>query len=154
MISDATALICLSRISKLDLLKKVYKIILIPPAVKEEVLIEDKDGYISIYNAIKGGWLKVINPKRKTKIGLGAGEEQAINLAIEKKDGIILDDAVAIKAAKAFGINAVRTTTVIFAAMKKRIITEPEVLKILSQLIEIGYYISSTEYSILISKLK
>ena len=154
MISNATALICLSRINKLDLLKRLYSVIIIPTAVKEEVLIEGKEGYLSVYKAIKSGWIKVVNPKRKTKLGLGAGENQAINLAIERKYSIILDDAFAIKAAKAFDITILRTTTIIFIAYKNKLITKSQTLKILNQLIEIGYYISIKEYTILISKLK
>ena len=72
MISDATALICLSKIDELDLLKKLYSIVIIPPAVKEEALIEGKEGYLRIYKAIKSGWIKVVSPKKKIKLGLGA----------------------------------------------------------------------------------
>ena len=154
MISNATALICLSKINKLDLLKKVYSLILIPSTVKAEVLIEGKEGYSSINNAIKTGWIKVIDPKKSIDLGLGAGESQAISLAIERKDSIILDDAFAIKAAKAFNIPVVRTTTVIFTAYRKKIITKAQVLEMLNKLIENGYYISTRDYAVLMSKLK
>ena len=154
MISNATALICLSKIDKLDILRKLYSVTIIPTAVKKEVLIEGKDGYLSIYNAVKDGWIKVADPKKKNKLGLGAGETDAINLAIERKDSIILDDAFAIKAAKALNIPVVRTTTVIFTALKNKIITKSQALGILNQLIENGYYISTRDYAVLMSKLK
>ena len=154
MISNATALICLSKINKLDLLKKLYSIIIIPSAVKKEVVIGGRDGYLSIYNAIKGGWIKVADPRKNLNLGLGEGENQAINLSIEKKDSIILDDTFAIKAAKAFNIPYIRTTTVIFLAVKNKIITKPETLNTLNHLIDVGYYISTKEYAVLISKLK
>lgn len=154
MISNATALICLSKINKLDLLKNNYTTILIPSAVKKEVLLKGKEGYSSIYNAIKGSWIKVINPKKNISLGLGAGENQAINLAREKKDSIILDDAFAIKAAKAFDIPVIRTTTVIFTASRNKIITKAQALDTLNQLIENGYYISTRDYAVLMSKLK
>lgn len=154
MISNATALICLSKINRLNLLKKIYHNVLIPSAVKREVLLEGKEGYSSINSAIKSGWIKVIEPKKNLKLGLGAGENQAINLAIERKDSIILDDAFAIKAAKAFDIPVVRTTTIIFVALQKRIISKAQALNILNQLIENGYYISTKDYAVLLSKLK
>ena len=154
MISNATALICLSKINKTDLLKSVYSFVLIPPAVKSEVLIEGKEGYSSINDAIESGWIKVVEPKKILNFGLGAGENQAINLAKEKKDSIILDDAFAIKAAKAFNIPIVRITTVVFTALQKRIITKPQSLNILNCLIENGYYISTKDYAALLSKLK
>ena len=154
MISDATALICLSKINKLDLLKKVYTLIIIPSSVKAEVLVEGKEGYLGICNAVKGGWIKVIDHKRGIDLGLGAGENQAISLAIERKDSIILDDAFAIKAAKAFNVPMARTTTVIFAAYRKKFITKAQALETLNKLIDEGYYISTRDYAALMSKLK
>ena len=153
MISDATALICLSKINNLDILKKVYSVVIIPPAVKNEVLLEEKEGYSSIKNAIESGWIKVIEPKESIALGLGAGENQAISLAKEKKDKIILDDALAIKAANAFGISIVRTTTVIFIALNKKIINKKQAISLLNRLIENGYYISTKNYAALVSKL-
>ena len=154
MIADATVLICLSKIKRLDLLKTIYKKIMILPAVEKEVLIEDKEGYRSIYNEIKSGRIEVMHPKKIIKLGLGAGEEHAINLAIERKDSIILDDAFAIKAAKALNVDYIRTTTVIFTALKKNIVTKKQALSILNQLIENSYYISTRDYAILVSRLK
>ena len=154
MISDATALICLSKINKLEILKKIYFAVIIPPAVKGEVLIKGKEGYSSVHDAIKSGWIKVINPKKGVDLGLGAGENQAISLAIERKDSIILDDAFAIKAAKAFNIPIVRTTTVIFTAYRKKIITKAQALEMLNKLIDAGYFISTRDYAVLMSKLR
>ena len=154
MIADATVLICLSKIGNLELLKKIYKKIIIPPAVEKEILIEGKEGYRDIQDAIKIGWIKAVQPNKTVKLGLGGGEEQAISLSIEIKDSIILDDAFAIKAAKALNVNYIRTTSVIFTALKKRVLAKKQALSILNQLIENGYYISTKEYSILISKLK
>ena len=154
MISNATALICLGKINKLDILKRLYSAVIIPPAVKKEILFEEKESYSSIKNAIESGWIKVVEPKKSIALGLGAGENQAISLAKEKKDKIILDDALAVKAANVFGIPTVRTTTVRFTALQKKIINKPQALSILNQLIENGYYISTKDYAILMSRLK
>ena len=154
MIADSTVLICLGRIKMLELLKKLYKKIIIPPSVEKEVLIEVKEGYKIIHHAIKSGWIEVMRPNKTIGLGLGRGEEQAISLAVERKDSIILDDAYAIKAAKALNIPFVRTTTVIFTSLKKRILIKKQALSILNLLIENGYYISTKDYAILISKLK
>ena len=154
MISNATALICLGKINRLDLLKKAYSFVLIPSSVKAEVLIEGKEGYMATYKAIKEGWIRVVDPKKSIDLGLGAGENQAISLAIEKNDNIILDDAFAIKAAKAFNIPIVRTTTIIFTALRKKIINKAQALETLNKLIDEGYYISTKDYAVLLSKLK
>ena len=154
MISDATALICLSKINELEILKKNYFAVIIPPAVKSEVLIKGKEGYGSVHDAIRSGWINVIDPKKGFDLGLGAGENQAISLAIERKDSIILDDAFAIKAAKAFNILIVRTTTVIFTAYRKKIITKAQALEMLNKLIDAGYFIATRDYAVLMSNLK
>ena len=122
--------------------------------MKEEVLVKGKEGYSIIQNAINKGWIKVIEPKKSLNLGLGNGENQAISLAIERKDSIILDDAFAIKAAKALNVPVLRTTTVVFTALKKRIIKKAQALDIFNHLIESGYYISTKDYAVLISKLK
>jgi len=154
LISNSTALICLGKINKIDLLKKVYSVILIPSAIKKEVLIEGKEGYMAINDAINNGWIKVIDHKKNLDLGLSGGENEAISLAKERNDSIILDDAFAIKAAKAFNLSIVRTTTVVFIAFHKKFITKAQALATLNSLIESGYYISTKDYSVLISRLK
>jgi len=154
LISDATAIICLSKINKLDLLKKTYSFVVIPFSVKEEVLVMGKEGYYNINNAIHKGWIKVVDPKKKIDYGLGDGENAAINLARESGDSIILDDAYAIKVAKEFDIKTIRTTTVIITAVKNKLLSKGEAINIINQLIEIGYYISTKDYSVLLTKFK
>lgn len=143
-----------AEISKINLLEKVYSAALITSAVKKEVLIEGRESYSGIKDAIDEGWIKVVDPIKILDLKLGAGENQAISLAKERKDSIILDDALAIKAAKALGIPFVRTTTVVFTAAQKKIINKTQALNILNQLIENGYYISTRDYALLLSKLK
>ena len=77
-------------------------------------------------------------------------------MKIKIKDlySIILDDALAIKAANAFYIQIIRTTTVIFKALQKKVITKAHALNILNQLIESGYYISTKDYAVLMNGLK
>ena len=154
MITNATAIICLSKINKINLLKDVYSVVIMPSAVKSEVLVEGREGYLVISDVIKDGWIKVVEPKKILDLGLGNGENHAISLAKEKKDSIILDDALAIKAAKALSIPFARTTTVIFTALQRKAITKRQALAILNDLINNGYYISTRDYAVLISKLK
>lgn len=154
MICNASPLICLSSINQLELLKKLFRTITIPVQVKEEVLIREKPGYNIIKTAIKDKWIKIVTPKQNIILGLGKGETASINLAKERNDTLIIDDASAIKAANALNIPTIRTTTVIFKAIKKKIITKEEAINILNQLINVGYYIAPKEYAVLLTKLK
>ena len=153
MICNATPLICLAKINQLELLKKLFGYIIIPQSVKEEVLIEDKPGYFIINDAIKKSWIKVDEPKEEINLGLGKGETSAINLAKERKDKLIIDDAAAIKSAKIFNIHIIRSTTVIFMAVEKKIINKKQAISLINKLLEIGYYISPRYYSAILTRL-
>lgn len=74
MISNSTPLICLAKLNKLELLIKLFKQIIIPEAVKEEVLIEGKPGYSILNEYIIWGLIKIENPKNNLDFGIGAGE--------------------------------------------------------------------------------
>ena len=56
VVSDASPLILLAKIRRLDLLKKLYSEVLIPKEVKEEVTKQEVPPIIS---GIREGWIKV-----------------------------------------------------------------------------------------------
>lgn len=147
MISNSTPLICLAKLDELEILKKLFNKISIPEAVKEEVVVAGKPGYAIISKAIEDGWIKIENPKENLELGLGEGENAAINLAKEKEDKIIIDDAFAIKAIKSLNIEYLRTTTIILLSLKKNIINKKQAKDNLQKLVENGYYISPRIFS-------
>ncbi|MBI5072542.1 hypothetical protein HZA99_01865 [Candidatus Woesearchaeota archaeon] len=153
MISNATPLICLAKINQLELLRKLFTKIIIPLDVKEELFVPGKPGQHTLQEAIEKNWITLVNPVKIIVLGLGKGETAAISLAREQNDSIILDDAAAIKAAEALAIPTLRTTTVLFLAVQKKILTKKEALFFLNQLIENGYYIAPRYYALLVEKL-
>lgn len=152
MISNASPLIFLSKINQISLLKKLFYSILITKEVKDEIFVESKPGTIDIANAIKQGWIKVVAVKNEP-IGIKGGESSVINLARERKDKLIIDDSIAIKVAKAFDIETIRTPTVIFMAVEKNIVSKKQAITFINKLIDIGYYISPRYYSAILTKL-
>ncbi|RUA32186.1 MAG: DUF3368 domain-containing protein [Bacteroidetes bacterium] len=86
IISDTSCLILLSKIDKLDLLKKFSDSIYVTPDIKSEFGNELPD------------WIKVKAPKNKAyqellELDLDAGESSAISLTFELENSIlILDD--------------------------------------------------------------
>lgn len=152
MISNASPLIFLSKINQLSLLKKLFGSVLISKEIKDEILVKDKPGIVDIINAINKGWIKVVKVK-KVDIGIKGAESSVINLARERKDKLLIDDAVATKVAKAFNIKTIRTTTVIFMALKNKIITKKQAISLIDKLIEVGYYIGPTYYTAILKKL-
>ena len=153
MISNASPLIFLSKINQISLLKKLFTSILISKEVKDEIFVESKPETIDIANAIKQGWIKVVEVKDNIPIGIEGGESSVINLARERKDKLVIDDSIAIKVAKAFDIETIRTTTIIFMAVEKNIINKKQAISLINKLIDIGYYISPTYYSAILTKL-
>lgn len=154
MISNSTPLILLSKIGKLNFLKSLFKTIIIPEAIKKEVLKEDKIDSIVTRKAIEDGWIIIKNPKDNRDLQLGEGENAAINLARENHDSLIIDDALGIKAAQEFKIKTLRTTTIIFMTVKKKLINREQAVDIINELIENGYYISNEYYAKILTELK
>ena len=146
MICNATPLICLAKINQIDILKMLFHEIIIPKAVEDEVVVEGKPGYAIIKKAIENGWIKILNPKNNLDLELGKGENSAINLAREKKDSLILDDAFAIRVATSFNIPFFRTTSIILLALRKKIINKNQAISHVQELIKIGYYLSPEVY--------
>lgn len=153
MISNATPLICLARIQQLELLKKLFDKVIIPKEVEEEIFIDDKPGIKALKEAMDAGIIQVVHQKKSIPLGLGKGETAAISLAKERNDRILLDDAAAIKAAEALNIATMRTTSILFLAVQKKILKKKEALYLLNQLIENGYYITPKYYVLIVQKL-
>jgi len=147
MISNSSPLIFLAKLNKIGLLKRLFNKIIIPEEVKKEVLIEGREGYAVLSKAIDDGWILIKNPKKNVDLGLGKGENAAINLAREKKDKLIIDDAFAIKAVKSLNIEYLRTTTIILLSLKRRIIDKKTTKNLIYKLVGKGYYISPAIFS-------
>lgn len=154
MISDTSPIIFFAKLKSVSLLKKLYGQITITLEVKEELLTEGKSEVEIIKSALEEKTLIVKEPHRLLNIGLGKGENSAISLAYEIKGTLLIDDLRATKVAASFNINTIRTTTAIFSAVKKKLITKPEALRMINQLIEENYYIAPKYYKDILDKLK
>src|SRR3989344_4943169 len=146
MISNSSPLIFLSKIGKLSLLKELFREITIPTSVKEEVLIDKKPEADTIKRGLEEKWIKIVKPKKLLELNLGNGESQAISLALERKDSLIIDDQKAIRAAETLDVNILRTTSIIFIALKNKKIDKKEALELINALIKNGYYIGLKYY--------
>lgn len=100
IISNTTPLIALSSIGQLELLKKMYKVIYIPQAVYDEVIVK-KDSIAAKQLISNKDWIikKVVNDEFTKEIlssSIHIGEAEVIALANEiKADLVILDDYLA-----------------------------------------------------------
>jgi predicted nucleic acid-binding protein len=115
VVSNFSPLIALAGIRRLDFLPAIFESVLIPPAVARE---------ISPSIPVLPPWLRihapsVLPPAPLLRRRLGAGEREALALAIElKADWIILDDLPARRSAEAAGLNVIGTLGTLLAAKR------------------------------------
>lgn len=103
IIADASCLIGLSKIGKLDVLQKLFGQVVIPEAVYYEVVVRGK-GKAGAQEVATANWIEKRNVKNALAVeelrqNLGMGESEAIVLAEEcHAQFVILDDAHARRA--------------------------------------------------------
>ena len=150
VISNSTPLIALEKIDKLNLLQQVYKEIIIPYAVYEEVVLESKQNVINDFIK-ESGFIKIMNienveAKKIFVTSLHKGEVEVMILAKEiKAEVYIIDDLLARKYAKYHSLNITGTIGVILKAKELGIISE--IKPIIDELMKAGIYIDIKLYN-------
>jgi len=82
------------------------------------------------------------------------GEAQVIVLALKKKEKVaILDDSRARKIARIFSIKPIGILRIILRAVRKRLLTKDDAIKILDELIKQGFRISIELYNEFLKRL-
>lgn len=143
VVADASTLIGLSRIERLNLLKDLYGTVLIPQSVYDEVVIESKYGSKEIRTA---KYLKVENVTDSKVVELllghlGRGEAEVLTLSKEKKaDLILIDEKKARKAARRAGFAVVGVLGLLLAAKNMALI--PAVRPFVEELTKQGFRLS------------
>lgn len=143
VVSDSSPVIALSRINKLDILKSLYESILIPPAVKKEILSDP----LRKIPLDKLPWIKVKPLKQPLTVkilsaNLGEGESQSLALTLELKANLlIIDDLAARDIAELLEIKYTGTLGVLIKAKRQQLI--PSVKETINELIKKEFRISS-----------
>ena len=147
-VSNATPLIHLSRIGRLELLRELYAEVIVPDAVATEVsryLAPELDaGFTS-------GWLKRANASNRAGVDRierdlgGRGEAEVIAIALELESAIVLIDE---KAARAYalsqGLRVLGTIGVVLQAKRRGLIERATPL--LDDLRERGFWLDDATY--------
>jgi len=152
IVSNATPLIYLAKVGRVDFLKKVFGEVFIPEKVKIEVVDRgkqqgEKDAYV-IEKAIGEGWLKVSSAEAvEVPIKLEPGEVAVISLA--KKLGfreVLMDEVSARVAARLVDLTPRGTVFVLLKALEKKEIDLNGFLEVLNQLISHGFRLKEEVY--------
>lgn len=158
VVSDTSPIRALISIGKLQLLAELHEKIIIPEAVREELLsIKSKKEEIkTIFNY---DWIEVRKIQNKKLFDdlnqvLDKGESEAITLTKDlNADLLLIDEAKGRKKAMSLGINVVGILGLLIEAKEKGLI--PHVKEILDDLrVKGGFWIKEDLYNIVLKRVK
>lgn len=133
VVSDASPLIALERIGRLDLLPALVERVVIPPAVSREIGV----GLSSASWIDARGRSQPIAP-RIVAADLGAGESEALSLAIDLgAHQVILDEAPARQLAQELAISLIGALCIVIAATYRGLV--PAIRPTVEALIATGF---------------
>lgn len=143
-IVDASPLLFLARLNRLELLKICADKVYIPNAVLEEIDKKQDEATGSIRD-ILSTWLiecTIVNQDfRNLLFGLGAGEIDVMVQAYEQKaHWVVLDDQDARRTARRLGFKPIGTIGLLLVGKKQGIVNS--VKNDIEQLVEYGFWIS------------
>ena len=145
-VSNTTPIISLSAIGKIEILRDLFREIIIPQAVYEEIKAKKGVGYHSVdSNFIKVQPIQTKNHKLLLSDRLDLGEAETIILAKEiTADNVIIDENLGYIVAKEYNLNVIRTLSILLKAKEKNIIYE--VKPLIEEMISKGRWYSKRVY--------
>jgi len=135
--------ISLSLCGQTDFLNNLYGSVLMPPAVKQELIAGGKS-QIGVQELESAAWLQIMEIKDSTKISLlyelDRGEAEVIILAQEQRTAeVIIDEKVARMQARILGLKVVGTLGLLLRAKNQGFIDE--IRPLINKILEEGIYI-------------
>ncbi|TEU10645.1 MAG: DUF3368 domain-containing protein [Anaerolineales bacterium] len=146
-IVNATPLIALALLERLDLLRQMFDEVLVPTAVYDEVVIQGA-GRPGAAEIAQADWLQIAAPEAVPTIepilmGLDEGEMQVLLLARERQpDWVLIDERQGRRVARAMGLPVKGTLGILLAAVLAGLLSKEEALDALQRLVDGGIRIS------------
>jgi len=137
VVADTSPLIALHQLGRLSLLQRIFGEIYIPPAVARELSpgVPDLPSWIVVRGLAQPIASEIL------RASLGAGESEAMSLALEvKAELLIVDDRPARRLALNLGISVAGTAGILLRA--KQLGFVPEVRPLLDEIIRRGFRLS------------
>lgn len=147
VVVNATPLIGLALINRLELLPALFEDVIVPHAVYEEVALHGS-GRAGATALTQATWVQVREPDTTPTIeplllGLDAGELQVLLLARSlEPDWVLIDERLGRRVAKALQLPVKGTVGVLLAAFHAELLTQAEAREAVQQLREQGFRIS------------
>lgn len=148
-VCNTSPLILLAKIHRLDLLNRLYKQVIIPPAALRELEAKPAQEAKRVRALLRSRKFHLQKASkrvlREIPRDLGTGEREAIALALESKaDLVILDDQQGRQVARARGLAVTGTIGLLIEAREQGLI--PSIRRELDRLIEAGIWIDERFY--------
>lgn len=147
IVSDATALIVLAKLSRTELLKSLFTSVIIPHHVKEEIIQKNDydcsiwdDSFFIVYGVTDTSLLGSL------ELFLDKGESEAITLAKELSLPLLIDEKKGRKIAQTMHIDVIGLVGVIVALYRRNIINSQEAITLIDEAQLIGFRISDKLY--------
>lgn len=160
VISDTTPIISLLKINKLSLLQILFKNVIIPQAVYNELISNPKytNEAVIIFNTSYISIKKVENRKQVDELrnnsGLDIGESEAIAYSkMVNADLLLMDELKGRSVAKQLGLSITGTIGILIQAFNENLISKEEILNNIKILKESGRYISESLYNRLVARI-
>jgi uncharacterized protein len=147
-VCNATPLIHLSRIGRVELLRELYTEILVPSAVLDEII---RDPSVALDAAFTSGWLKRVSANNREQVDQierdlgGRGEAEVIAVALEIEGAIVLiDERAARTYARSRGLQVLGTVGAVLNAKRRGLIERATPL--LDDLRRSGFWLDDATY--------
>ncbi len=143
IVSDATALIVLAKLGRLDLLEKLFSRVIIPRQVLEEISLKAEYD-LSVWQH----GLFEIRENIQTEVCeslsgiLDPGEGQAIAMAVQSGLPLIIDEKKGRSVARSMGIQVIGLVGMLLACHRGKFAGKDEIMDILIKAIDIGFRLS------------
>jgi predicted nucleic acid-binding protein len=152
--ADATVLIFLGKLRRLEWLHDQYDSVLIPETVYEEVVEQGKavgaaDATV-VAQAIDAGWIRVeaVEPREDIRAyDLEAGETAVLSVAVDHgHDEVLADEESVREVARHYDLEPRGTLWFLFTAVETGEITFDEFVDALERLLDKGFYLDEGIY--------
>jgi len=149
IVCNTSPLILLAKIHRVGLLAQLYGEVIIPASVLEEMEAKPGNEVEQVRTLLQSQEFRLQRARERTldevPLDLGAGEREAIALALEvKADLVILDDQQGRDSARERGLPVTGTVGILIEARERRLI--PSVRHELDHLVEVGMWIDEPFY--------
>jgi len=141
VVSDTSPLIAFAKIKRLDILEKLFRAVLIPSSVKLEFLENCSESEKTVFDRACELFIETISVSEGIQLtrNLGAGERDALALAVSRNAFIIIDDRKGYNEAQELNLIAVSTRAVLRIAETKGIISSYRKLE--NDMVKKSYFI-------------